>query len=135
MTKYSLKQFLLFFIVLFIGINKGHAESNDMIIRIAEIEVYPEFLEEYKEILKYEAEASVRLEEGVVAIFPMFRKSNPTSVCILEMYKNEEAYQFHLQTEHFLKYKSTTLHMIKSLELIDMNAMDLEAATSIFNKL
>ena len=111
------------------------AQQKDMIIRISEIEIHPEHLEEYKAILKYEAEASVRLETGVIAIFPMYQKDNAAQVRILEMYKDQKAYQSHLKTEHFQKYKTTTLHMVKSLKLIDMEAIDLEAASGIFRKL
>ncbi|MGJ1430454.1 putative quinol monooxygenase [Sphingobacterium spiritivorum] len=111
------------------------AQQKDMIIRISEIEIHPQHLEEYKAILKYEAEASVRLETGVVAIFPMYQKDNPTQVRILEMYEDQKAYQSHLKTEHFQKYKTTTLHMVKSLKLMDMEAIDLKAASGIFRKL
>ena len=111
------------------------AQQKDMIIRISEIEIHPEHLEEYKAILKYEAEASVRLEKGVIAIFPMYQKDNASQVRILEMYKDQKAYQSHLKTEHFQKYKTTTLHMVKSLKLMDMEAIDLEAASGIFIKL
>lgn len=68
--------------------NIAHAQQQEMIVRISEIEIHPEHLDEYKAILKEEAEASVRLEEGVIAIFPMFQKDNPTQVRILEMYKD-----------------------------------------------
>jgi quinol monooxygenase YgiN len=110
------------------------AQQKDMIIRISEIEIHPEHLEEYKAILKYEAEASVKLESGVIAIFPMYQKDNPAQVRILEMYQDEKAYQSHLKTEHFQKYKTTTLHMVKSLKLVDMEAMDLEATSDIFKR-
>ena len=45
---------------------------------------------------------------------------NPTEIRLLEIYANEEAYQSHLKTHHFLHYKKMTLKMVKSLELIDM---------------
>lgn len=112
-----------------------YAQKPGMIIRISEIEVHSQYLEEYKAILQYEAEASVRLEEGVIAIFPMFQRDNPTQIRILEMYADEQAYQSHLKTEHFLKYKTKTLHMVKSLELIDMNTIDPETMNIIFSKL
>ena len=115
--------------------NNVHAQQQEMIVRISEIEIHPQHLEEYKAILKYEAEASVRLEKGVIAIFPMFQKDNPTQVRILEMYEDQDSYQSHLKTEHFLKYKTTTLHMVKSLKLVDMDALDLETAAQIFNKM
>lgn len=111
------------------------AQQRDIIIRISEIEIHPEHLEAYKAVLNYEAEASVRLETGVIAIFPMYQKDNPTQVRILEMYEDQKAYQSHLKTEHFQKYKTTTLHMVKSLKLVDMEAMDLKAASDIFKKI
>ena len=113
----------------------AHAQHQEMMVRISEIEIHPEYLDAYKAILKEEAEASVRLEPGVIAIFPMFQKDDATQVRIIEMYKDQQAYQSHLKTEHFLKYKTTTLHMVKSLKLVDMDALDLEAAALIFIKL
>ncbi|WP_349314749.1 antibiotic biosynthesis monooxygenase [Chitinophaga sp. MM2321] len=115
--------------------NIVHAQQKKMMVRISEIEIHPQYLEEYKTILKDEAEASVRLEAGVIAIFPMFQKENLTQIRILEMYKDQQAYLSHLKTEHFQKYKTGTLHMVKSLKLLDMEAMDLKAAQAIFKKL
>lgn len=46
-------------------------QQKEMMIRIAEIEVFPAYIEEYNALLQEEAEASVRLEQGVLAIFPM----------------------------------------------------------------
>ena len=35
------------------------------------------------------------------------------------MYAGTAAYQAHLQSAHFLKYKTQTVHMVKSLKLIE----------------
>src|ERR671921_511339 len=67
--------------------------TEKMIIRISEIEIYPDYLQEYNSILKEESEASVRLEPGVISIYPMYKKDNPTQVRILEMYANRNAYE------------------------------------------
>jgi hypothetical protein len=40
-----------------------------------------------------------------------------------EIYADKEAYQSHLQTAHFKKYKEGTVKMVKSLKLIDTNPM------------
>ena len=109
--------------------------ENDMMIRISEIEIIPEFLEEYKSILKEEASTSVKLEKGVIAIFPMFQQKNPTQIRIVEMYADKEAYQFHLQTPHFQHYKTSTLKMVKSLNLVDMESLDKETMSLIFDKI
>jgi len=128
-------QVILATAILFCMNNNAHAQQQAMMMRISEIEIHPQHLEEYKTILKEEAEASVRLEPGVIAIFPMFQKDSPTQVRILEMYKDQQAYQSHLKTEHFQKYKTGTLHMVKALKLVDMEALDLETAKQIFSKL
>ncbi len=107
----------------------------DMLVRISEIEILPEFLEEYKAILKEEAAASVKIEPGVIAIFPIYQKENPTQIRIVEIYANKEAYQSHLKTPHFQHYKATTLKMVKSLNLVDMSIIDQEAMAEIFRKL
>ncbi len=104
----------------------------DLMVRISEIEILPEFLEEYKAILQTEAAASVKVEPGVIAIFPMYQKENPTQIRIVEMYANKDAYQSHLKTPHFQLYKTTTIKMVKSLNLVDMSSIDKEAMVEIF---
>ncbi|MBA4853908.1 antibiotic biosynthesis monooxygenase [Emticicia sp. BO119] len=111
------------------------AQQKDMMIRIAEIEIIPEYLEEYKAILKEESSASVKIEPGVIVIFPMYQKENPNQIRLLEIYANREAYEAHLKTPHFQHYKSTTLKMVKSLKLIEMSAIDPETMQEIFRKI
>ena len=104
-------------------------------VRIAEIEVEPRYLAEYVSILRKEAAESVRLEPGVVSIFPMSEQAHPTRIRILEIYASREAYEAHLKTPHFLQYKSATLHMVKSLKLVEMSAIDVETMTALFRKM
>ena len=104
-------------------------------IRISEIQIDPNYLEEYISVLKEESAASVKLEPGVISIYPMFQKENPTEIRILEIYANKDAYESHLQTPHFKQYKNSTLKMVKSLKLVDMEAIDYETMNKIFKKL
>ena len=115
--------------------NKKGFKVDDMMIRMAEIEIDSAYLDEYIAILKEEAAASVRLEPGVICIYPMFQKENPTEIRLLEIYAGKEAYESHLQTPHFKHYKTATLHMVKSLQLIDMEAIDEETMPDVFKKL
>jgi hypothetical protein len=64
----------------------------------------------------------------------MYQKENPTQVRILEMYASKAAYEQHLKTPHFQKYKTTTLKMVKSLKLVDMQVIDLATMSLIFRK-
>ena len=109
--------------------------SDEMMIRISEIGIKPEYLDEYLSILKEESKASVELEPGVISIYPMYQKENPTEIRILEIYEDKKAYESHLETPHFKHYKTTTLKMVNSLKLIDMNTIDRETMPIIFKKL
>jgi quinol monooxygenase YgiN len=113
----------------------AHGMDKEMIVRLSELDIDPQYLEQYKTILKEEAEASVRLEPGVTSIFPMHREDDPTAIRILEIYASREAYELHLKTAHFQKYKTLTLKMVKSLRLVDMAAIDAASMTEIFKKL
>jgi len=108
--------------------------APDMMVRISEIEIIPEFLEEYKLILKEESAVSVKIEPGVIALFAMYQKENPVQVRIVEIYANKEAYQSHLKTPHFQHYKTTTVKMVKSLKLVDMTDVDSQTMPGIFKK-
>ena len=109
--------------------------TNDMIVRIAEIEVYPEYLSEYLAIANEVDRLSMEREPGVICLFPMQSAEDSTLIRILEIYASEEAYQEHLKTEHFLKYKTGTLHMVKSLKLPTMKPLDSETMRLIFKKI
>ena len=71
----------------------------------------------------------------MIAIFPMFQKETVTEIRIIEIYANRAAYQSHLNTQHFLHYKTATLKMVKTLKLVDMVSMDKQTMQEIFKKL
>ena len=119
-------------IVLF-AIPKNRALENQL-VRIAEIEVYPEWLDAYLAAARTVGAESVAKEPGVVCIFPMQRKESPTTIRIVEIYRDEEAYKAHLQTPHFRAYKDGTPHMIKSLDLVPMSPLDPDGMKLIFKK-
>ena len=88
-------------------------------VRLAKIVVDQARLNEYNSYLKEEIESSMRLVPGVLTLYATFEKERPNRITILEIYANEEAYQSHIKTPHFLKYKQGTLDMVQELELID----------------
>ena len=112
----------------------GADYGNKLVVRIAEIEVHPEWLEAYLAAAGDVGAESVAKEPGVVCIFPMQKKESPTSIRIVEIYRSEEAYKAHLATPHFRKYKEGTPHMIKSLELVSMRPLDENGMKTIFIK-
>ena len=78
--------------------NKEQGEKNMFVVRIAELEVHPEWLEAYLAAAGTVGAESVAKEPGVVCIFPMQKKESPTSIRIVEIYRSEEAYKEHLAT-------------------------------------
>ncbi len=98
-------------------------EYGDRIVRLARIEVYPEKLNGYLTFAKEVGTVSMASEPGVIGLFSMQDKSDPNKIYILEVYADRQAYQAHLQTAHFKKYKEGTAEMVKSLKLIDTNPM------------
>ena len=113
---------------------KSKVESG-LIVRIAEIEVNDGYLEAYLAAAHDVGTKSVETEPGVICIFPMQVKEQPNTIRIVEIYRDDEAYQAHLQTPHFLEYKQGTLHMVKSLRLVDTEPLAPEAMPLIFKKL
>ena len=77
--------------------------TANMIVRIAEIEVFPQYLEEYLAFANEVDRLSIEREPGVICLFPMQSAEDSCQIRILEIYASEEAYQLHLKTPHFLK--------------------------------
>ena len=88
-------------------------------VRLAKLVIDSAQLENYNALLKEEIETSVRIEPGVLTLYAVSEKNNPTHVTILEIYADTVAYNSHLQTPHFIKYKNGTKDMVKSLELVE----------------
>ncbi|MCQ2606324.1 MAG: antibiotic biosynthesis monooxygenase [Bacteroidales bacterium] len=109
-------------------------EQNTMIVRISEIEVFPEYLQEYMDFAHNVGATSVKEEPGVICIYPMQQLRDDCQIRILEIYASQEAYQSHIQSKHFQTYKQGTLHMVKSLNLVDMRQISPESLPLIFNK-
>lgn len=93
------------------------AENNK--VRLSMITVDSTRLDEYNEFLKEEIEASMQFESGALRLYAVSEKNNSNKLVILEIYANEQAYQKHIKTSHFLKYKEGTLDIVQSLELIN----------------
>ena len=108
--------------------------AANMIVRIAEIEVYPQYLEEYLAFANEVDRLSVEREPGVICLYPMQSAEDSCQIRILEIYASEEAYQQHLKTDHFQKYTKGTLHMVKDLKLPTMKPLDPETMKLIFKK-
>lgn len=98
--------------------------TADGIVRLSKIEVYPQYLNEYMQYAVEVGEISLRTEPGVLTMYAVSDKENPCLVTILETYVSQAAYQSHVASAHFQKYKQGTLHMVKSLQLCDQTPLN-----------
>jgi len=89
------------------------------LVRIAELEIDPGQLPAYLDALKEEISASLRDEPGVLMLYAVAVKDHPNQIRIVETYADQAAYESHLQTAHFRKYKTDTRNMVKSLRLVE----------------
>ena len=119
--------FSILFIMTIAASSNSFAQDKNLVVRIAKLQIEPAQLENYKAALKEHAETAVRIEPGVITLYAVYEKNNPTHVTVFEIYADNEAYQSHLKTPHFLKYKSTTKEMVKALELIETVPIALES--------
>ena len=106
-------------IFIFLCCDNTNTQNKNQMVRLAKIVIDSTQLENYNALLKEEIEASVRLEPGVLTLYAVAEKNNPTHITILEIYADTIAYKLHLQTPHFIKYKNGTKDMVKSLELVE----------------
>jgi quinol monooxygenase YgiN len=100
---------------------KAMAQQKQQMVRLAKIEVDPAQLLAYNTALKEQMAAAIKLEPGVLTYYAVSDKTNPAHITILEIYADTNAYQKHILTAHFKKYKATVAGMVKSLELTDVD--------------
>jgi 4-carboxymuconolactone decarboxylase len=78
---------------------RSHAEqAQDRLVRMAELEIDPGQLENYKAALRDEIDTSIRIEPGVLTLYAGALKDDPAHIRILETYSNVAAYKAHLET-------------------------------------
>jgi quinol monooxygenase YgiN len=122
MKKHAIKTTLL--LVLSLGlVQKGFAQEKKQMVRLAKIVIDSAQIETYNAFLKEEIETSMRVEKGVLLLYAVSEQKKPTHITILEIFANVDAFQSHIKTPHFLKYKTATKDMIKSLEVLEADPL------------
>jgi quinol monooxygenase YgiN len=99
--------------------NNVQGQVQNQMVRLAKLEIDSTQLDSYKIFLREEIEASIKLEKGVLTLYAVFEIKKPNHLTILEIYKDKKAYEKHIQTPHFKKYKEATKDMVKALELVE----------------
>lgn len=87
------------------------------VVRLAELQIVPAQLDPYLALLREEIATSVRLEPGVLTLDAVALKHSPDHIRLMEIYVDQAAYEAHLKSPHFIRYKTATAAMVRLLTL------------------
>ncbi|WP_316808303.1 putative quinol monooxygenase [Pedobacter agri] len=122
LTQSGLLKFAFILALVTFSLNQNAmSQEKKQMVRLAKITVDPLQLDKYNSALKEQMTTAIRLEAGVLTYYAVSDKRNPSHITILEIYADTAAYQAHINTAHFIKYKDTVKDMVKSLELVDVD--------------
>jgi quinol monooxygenase YgiN len=110
-----------------LGASAVAQEPRGQYVQVAEIEIDAAQMEAYKAAVREQIEAAIRTEPGVLVLYAVSDKNDPTHVRVFEIYRDTDAYKSHLESVHFKKYKTTTEKMVKSLKLVQVDPIMLGA--------
>jgi quinol monooxygenase YgiN len=118
----NLKQFLLvgaWVFILLAGRSAMAQDARSAFVRLADLEIAAAHVEAFRTAAAEHALATLGTEAGALALHSAAEKGSPTRVRVFEMYRDEAAYQAHLQTPHFQKFRAATASMIVERRLYD----------------
>lgn len=95
-------------------------EPSAPYVRIAQLDVDPLRLEEFRAALEENASTSVHVESGVFSLHAVSLKDTLHRFLVFEMYKDEAAYNAHRETAHFRKFFESTHDMVTSRTFLDV---------------
>ena len=102
-------------------------EAGGQYVQVAEIEVDPAQLDAYRTAVQEQIDAAILKEPGVLVLYAVSEKDEPNHVKVFEIYRDRKAYEAHLGSDHFKKYKATVEKMVKSLKLMQVTPIMLGA--------
>jgi quinol monooxygenase YgiN len=97
------------------------------IVRLAELDIDPTQLGPYRTLLREEIDTSIRVEPGVLMLYAVAIRGTPNHIRLMEVYADQAAYEAHIASPHFRKYKVGTAKMVRSLTLLETDPISLGA--------
>ena len=102
-------------------------EMQNLYVQMAELEIDPAQFEDYKAAVEEQIATAISEEAGVLVLYAVAERENPSHVRVFEIYRDRNAYRSHLESAHFKKYKAATEKMVESLKLIQVSPIMLGA--------
>ncbi|OOF57289.1 putative quinol monooxygenase [Rodentibacter myodis] len=103
----------------FLG-DKKVQPTAEMRTNLVRVEVNPEDNAKFKAIITAEMAQSLKVEEGVIAMYAATEQENSNKWIFFEIYANDTAYENHRKTPHFKDYIQQTDNMVKEKSYIEI---------------
>jgi len=103
--------------------SKNSMAQDHRIYRIAEIHIDSAQVDNYNAALKEQMTTAIAVEPGVLSYYAVSDKKDRSHITIFEIYADSAAYNAHIQTLHFRRYKEKVKDMVKSLTLQDVDVI------------
>ncbi len=94
----------------------------DISIRLAILTIKDGFVDKFKNIVLNEMKIAMKKEDDILAMYAATLKNDINKWYFFEIYKDENAYDEHRKTEHFITYIEGTKNMVISKELFELES-------------
>jgi len=88
-------------------------------VRWSEMEIDPTWLDRFQRLTEENVRETRRTEPGVLAFYAAGEKDHPNHIRVLEVYADTNAYQAHLQSPHFQRFRDGSGHMVRQRQLFE----------------
>lgn len=103
----------------------GFDAATAPFVRLAFLEVYPAHVAAFASAARTLGQASVQREPGCLALYAVADPQAPGRITVFELYRDEAAYQTHLQSPHFAAFRAATDAIVLSRQLRTVTPLSL----------
>lgn len=103
----------------FLG-DKKVQPTAQMRTKLVKVEVNPQDNQQFAQIITAEMAQSLKVEDGVIAMYAATEQAQPNKWLFFEIYANDAAYDAHRQTPHFNDYLKQTEKMVVDKQMLEI---------------
>lgn len=99
------------------------SRSDSFYIRLIKLQIDPDAINKFKALGNDVMLPGVKNEPGVLVMYALAEKEDPSKISILEVYESINAYEELLESPHYKQYKESAEGLVKSLEFTEVNPL------------
>lgn len=103
----------------FLG-DKKVLQTAQMRTNLVKVEVKAQDNQQFAQIVTAEMAQSLKVEDGVIAMYAATEQDQPNKWLFFEIYANDAAYEAHRQTAHFKHYLAQTEKMVADKQTVEI---------------